>query len=546
VSILTVYDKVAIARVGSMDAKYPLELSMNDAQPRPPVTIPEVVAVLLLVALCDVTIYRGQGFAGVAVLLVCAPLLFILGTTFPKLRATFWLLVGILVVLAARLVWLGSVLGVACGIALLVALAIALQGRRPHVLNVLAEAVQTVVTGYRGLLDYGTWAAKLGPRSTRLQWLALVLPLTAVVFFGALFVMANPDVVTWVGKLIESWVRVVHRWWMEIPFYTREVLFWIVVAWFVIGLLRPRAEQVESIREASSANAGPYATNTELSLYSPFRNTLVSVIVLFAAYLVFEFRTLWFREFPPGFYYAGYAHEGAAWLTTALAFATLTLSLIFRGPLLADPRISRLRLLAWVWSAENLLLALTVFNRLHIYVAFNGMTRMRMVALFGISTVIAGFVLVVWKIVRNHNFAWLVRNQLWALAIAIYLFAITPIDAVVHRYNVRHVLAGDLPPAVQIAVHPINSEGVLMLEPLLDCQDSIIREGIQAIFARRALELENLVQERVELGWTSYQAADNLCLKRLRACQNKWNAYLNDRQRAAAFERFYEYAYQWY
>jgi len=59
-------------------------------------------------------------------------------------------------------------------------------------------------------------------------------------------------------------------------------------------------------------------------LYSAYRNTLMTLIVLFTIYLVFEFITLWRREFPPGFYYAGYAHQGAAWLTFALALATAT------------------------------------------------------------------------------------------------------------------------------------------------------------------------------------------------------------------------------
>ncbi len=41
------------------------------------------------------------------------------------------------------------------------------------------------------------------------------------------------------------------------------------------------------------------------------RNTLWMVIVLFAVYLVYEVSSMWFRSFPKGFYYAGYAHQGA-------------------------------------------------------------------------------------------------------------------------------------------------------------------------------------------------------------------------------------------
>ena len=151
-------------------------------------------------------------------------------------------------------------------------------------------------------------------------------------------------------------------------------------------------------------------------LYAACRNTLVTVIVLFAIYLVFEFKTLWWRVFPPGFHYSGYAHEGAAWLTVALALATLILSLAFRGSILLDPRLRALRRWAWIWSLENVLLAIAVYHRLYIYIGFNGMTRMRIVGIFGISAVLVGFLLVLWKIAHHRGFLWLLRRHLWTVA----------------------------------------------------------------------------------------------------------------------------------
>ena len=104
-----------------------------------------------------------------------------------------------------------------------------------------------------------------------------------------------------------------------------------------------------------------------------------------------------------------------------------------------------------------------------------------MVGLFGISTVVVGFGLVVWKIMHNRDFAWLIQRQLWALAGAAYLFVLTPVDVIVHSYNVRQVLAGDLAPAVQISVHPISAEGYLVLQPLTHCEDAIIRAARFAV-----------------------------------------------------------------
>lgn len=53
----------------------------------PPVGWREIFAVLALVALCDITLYRGYGPAGHAALVVVAPFLLLLGSPRPRFRA---------------------------------------------------------------------------------------------------------------------------------------------------------------------------------------------------------------------------------------------------------------------------------------------------------------------------------------------------------------------------------------------------------------------------------------------------------------------------
>ncbi len=508
----------------------------------------ELLSVLLLVVLSDLTVYRGQGFAGYAALFLAAPGLLLAGSPCPKLRASLWIVVAMLVVLAARMIWLGSVLSAAVGFALLVTSAMVIAGRRLYVLDVAAYALQTVVAGGAGLAHYARSASQLSPKIVRVHWLSVVLPVAALALFGTLFILANPDLATSFVEMMDRAFRSLADWIERLSLSGMEVLFWLVTAWVAIGMLRPVLRRSVLVKFSIEDQPRPDKTRTpaESPLYPALRNTLVALIVLFIVYLVFEFRTLWFRDFPKGFYYAGYAHEGAAWLTASLALATVVLSLIFRGGVLRDPRVPRVRRLAWIWSAENLVLAATVYNRLHIYVAFNGMTRMRTVALFGVSAVVAGVILVVWKIVWNHDFVWLLRRHLAALALVVYLFALTPVDALVHTCNVNRVLAGDLAPSVQISVHPINAEGILVLHPLLASDNEIIREGIRAMLAERAIEAERSADEQEQQGWTAFQLAERLLFQRLIAVRDDWVEYASPSKRAAVLDRFHEYVYQWY
>ncbi len=404
------------------------ELAPRRMESPPAVTWRELLAVLMLVAVGDVTIYRGHGFTGFAVFFLLAPLLLWMGSSRTRRPAALWCVLLMLLALACKLVWCGSTPIVVIGFALLIAFAMALAGLVPYVLEGAVFASQTVWAGYAGVIQYGRMLTKRVPRLHRVAWLNYALPAIAFVMFSLLFVLANPDLLSAFGRRLEVLLNQWRQWLLQLSPEVGEIVFWLVAAWLSIGLIRPVTARIAGEEETGgSPFAGALRGKRQPSpLYSAFRNTLLTVIVLFAIYLVFEFKTLWFREFPEGFYYSGYAHQGAAWLTLALALATAILSFVFRGAVFEDPRINTLRKLAWLWSLENMLLAIAVYNRMYIYIGFNGMTRMRVVGLFGMTAVVVGFVLVLWKIAHRRGFLWLIRRHLWTVAIAVYLYAMLP------------------------------------------------------------------------------------------------------------------------
>lgn len=501
----------------------------------------EFAAVALLVMLCDLTVYRGYGFAGYALLFAAGPLVLCLGAARRKFTWQLAVVAVMLTLLVLKLLWCGSVLLVVYGFGLLSATAMTLTGQCPFVLELAIFVSQTVRSGWEAVLHYGRRWNRTSPTISSLPLINIILPVSAFVVFSVIFILANPDLLASVSNRLEFLVAAVRQWMAN--FSLLEVAFWLVTAWLSLGFLRPWAGALpRPDRPAASESPKPAVA----PLFTAFRNTLLTVIGLFAVYLLFEFATLWFREFPEGFHYSGYAHEGAAWLTVALALATATLSLVFRGSVLNDPRLNQLRRLAWVWSALNLLLAVAVYNRLFIYVGFNGLTRMRMVGLFGISLVVCGFILVMVKIARDRDAIWLIRRQLLAFVLTVFLFALTPIDTLVVQYNVGRILNGDEAPSVQMTVQTIGSEGTLALLPLVNCRNPVIREGIQAMLANRLDLAEERAERNRQRGWTTYQLADQRVLDGLRASRHRWAEYSDPDSRDFVWRRFADYAYRWY
>jgi hypothetical protein len=514
----------------------------------PPPRLAELASLLGILLVADLAIYRGAGaaYAGWAALFTAAPMLLSLAAERRRPNLGVLLLGAMLMLLAARLVWCGSPVEKGVGLALLPCFAIALAGSVPYMTDAITLTLQIPARGARGLATYVRGFLNIG-RFAPATALAVVIPLAVGAAFSVLFVMANPDLVKSASETLMRFLDRLQGWLEE--FSLGECTFLACVGWITLALLRGHVSRSRKASQAAaSSDAGTAAlAEAEIAprfLYLAWRNTLGLVVAIYAGYFVFEFQTLWFRQFPKGFYYSGYAHEGAAWLTIALALATSILSLIFRGRILADPRASRLKRLAWIWSVENLVLAAAVYNRLLIYVGFNGMTPMRILGFYGVSAVVVGFLLVIVKITRGHDLAWLIQRHLWTLGLAIYLYAITPLDYVAMRYNVARILRGDSAPSVQISEHPITSEGLLALFPLINAQDSLVKNGVTALLVTRRGELD--AQRSESEHWTAYQMAVRLFLQRADGLPASASRFANEQSRQAAWMEFKTYAYQWY
>ncbi|QDT36692.1 DUF4153 domain-containing protein [Stratiformator vulcanicus] len=514
---------------------------------RPPGSPLELIAALATIVVADFTIYRGGGYSGWAVsFALLAPLMFVAS------RRRAWsgwtlLLFGLILLLSARLSWLGSDALIAAGAFFIIGFGLAIAGRAPCIGDFIPFVAQLVPAGFLGLIDYRTGRFANFARPSRSATWSLLMPMLAVLVFGIIFLMANPDLAHAINERVQLFVEHI---WSTLAAYCpqgSQIIFWCIVAIIFIGLVRPLVWPafLDSLGKFSSHETpAEITTTTAPALYhAAYRNTLIALVALFTVYLAFEFKTLWFREFPSGFHYSGYAHEGAAWLTVALALATATLSWMFRGHGVDEPRKLVLLRLAWVWSALNFLLAVAVYHRLMIYVDFNGMTRMRVVGFLGVTAVVIGFALVVYKISRGRSFIWLIRRQLWTLALMIYLFVVAPVDYLAHSYNVRRILAGDPAPAVQLSVHPIDDGGLLALPAALQSDNAVIREGARAILSERLEEFRSRCPTEP---WDRHQFATEQLEARLTEMRDELDTFIDIEARRKARAQFDEYVYQWF
>lgn len=530
----------------------------------------------LWVGVTDLLLYHVGTFLAWGLFLIGAVLFFALTKRSCGHVATCLAVASLMIGMGLKLAWCGSWLQVVCGVFLVFCYAMAFTGVPPFLPEVIGFFAYVVTGAAERISRFRISSVTHATGAVRpVLGVQFLLPAAVVLAFAFLFMLANPDVVERVTTQIRLAWDTMGRLLTGIEFF--EVTFCVLSGWLILGLLYParhwmwREQTPKEVTQA--ADTAP--------LFLAYRNTLWSVIGLFALYLVFEFSTLWFRTFPENFYYAGYAHQGAFWLTVALGLATLVLSIVFQGDVLRDPRLRTLKRLAILWSVENLVLSAAVYNRLFIYIDFNGMTRMRVVGLLGITAVVAGFGLVVVKILHTRGVVWLLHRQLWVPVLALIAYAALPVDWLVQRYNTRLVLSQNPAPAVQIAAHRTSAEGVLPLTDLVDVEDEVIRDGVRALLALWAEELgvvpanpaETSTEEAVTAwrseyghstpwlqsryrrrqataeaaGWLGFQGAEYLLKHELEELEPKWREFgQSSARRREALNNFFRYTYQWY
>ena len=496
-------------------------------------TLLDISSIFAWVLATDLLLYHSGGYAAWGVFVLIAATVMLLARR--RLGAVPYTLTvcALMMACSVRLAWCGSIPSVLSAVGLIIALSMCINGTPPYLPDLIRYCLHVLVgSGFR--LSQFSFSGSRNALSTPRAQFAVLLPLIVVAAFSIIFIRANPDVYHWIDFQLRNALQTAGRWLSNLD--PKQWVFWMISGWIAIGLFYPAADYLFHSFVQPAAPAAAPSVN-----YVAVRNMMISVVLLFAVYLAFEFATLWFREFPKGFYYAGYAHEGAFWLTVALALSTLILSMAFRGTIVNDQRVGALKRWAWIWSIENFLLGVAVVHRLFIYIDFNGMTRMRVVGLLGTLAVLIGFALVVYKIVRGRDFLWLLRHQLWTVAIVAVLYTILPVDYCVHRYNAGQIMSGNPAPSTQIPTHETSAEGLIPLVALLESDDQQIRDGMAATFA------DWLLKTPVNNDWRDNQLANQVLRDSLEPHLPQLNLYLiNPTTRRWELDKFYQYVYQWY
>jgi hypothetical protein len=355
------------------------------------------------------------------------------------------------------------------------------------------------------LLDWGRLRSarrRRGPARVAAALPLLALPVLGTILFLGLFSAANP--------LISSAFARIDLLAMVGGFSAARLLFWLLAALVVWGLLRPP----RILLPPAAARAG------ELSLpgVSPasIALSLAAFNLVFALQNGLDIAFLWSgAPLPDDMTLAEYAHRGAyPLIATALLAALFVLVTLRPGSAGAENPL--IRGLVSVWIAQNLVLVASTMLRTFDYIEAFSLTRLRIAALVWMALVAVGLVLICIRLWRRKSGPWLINANLAAALVALSACSAVDLGAVAARWNVRHAMeAGG--PGVPLDLCYLNALGPSALLPLIELESRPIRPR----FRERVSWTRNLIMDRLATrqgdwhGWTFRGARRSAEAKRL-------------------------------
>jgi Domain of unknown function (DUF4173) len=163
--------------------------------------------------------------------------------------------------------------------------------------------------------------------------------------------------------------------------------------------------------------------------------TLVLLNFLFATENTLDIWHVWMEaKLPDGMTHAAYVHRGAYTLiVTALLAGVLVVLALRKGT--ATEQSPPVRSLAYVWTAQNLLLVASSAKRTFDYIGVYNWTEWRLAGLLWMGLVFVGLVSIIWRMVKNLDSRWLININLLVMVSVLLFSALADMRGFIARQN---------------------------------------------------------------------------------------------------------------
>lgn len=342
-------------------------------------------------------------------------------------------------------------------------------------------------------------------RTLALSRLAL-LPLGLGAVFASIYYQANPHFAGFIDRFWPgSWLQ------LEGGFVFRWLLGLFIVA--ALGTSSMWSRQIAAVEAKlpEQLRRGQdkwwnFSGGT-LALKNEYQNAILTLGLLNALLFVVnvaDLRFVWVaygRALPQEL--SQYVHEGTYLLILSTLLAIGVLLWFFRGNLNFFPENEKLRLLAQLWLAQNVMLVLSVGLRNWQYVAQYGLAYKRL-GVFAFLTVVLAVLWVVYQKIRHTKaLMYVLERSTWSVIVILLLASSLNWTGLITRYNLRQAEPGALDAHFLFREMPAHNYSLLLEHrELVQRGSGWDAATLENVYERKHLRLQNKLKGRTWRSWS--------------------------------------------
>jgi Domain of unknown function (DUF4173) len=288
---------------------------------------------------------------------------------------------------------------------------------------------------------------------------SLLLPVVAVAVFTLLLATANP--------VIERMLLTLHfdRPWQIFTSMMDAIFSWAGVVFVMTALLLWPILRGQTVLREISVELDGITPLWHRLFFKPatVAITLLLLNLLFATENALDIWHVWMKSaLPDAMTHAAYVHRGSYTLiATAILAGLLMVFALWKGT--AAEQSPLVRLLVYLWTAQNLLLVASSAKRTLDYIDAYGWTEWRLAGLLWMALVFFGLACIIWRVAADKDSRWLVNVNLLAATLLLTFCAVTDMRGFIAQKNLETAL---VEPSRSIDFEYLSSLGPSSMEPL--------------------------------------------------------------------------------
>ena len=278
-------------------------------------------------------------------------------------------------------------------------------------------------------------------RRVKLLW----LPILVVLLFILIYSWSSPkfsEIVNAVGDFIGEKFSFIFEY-FEFSFFVMLIISFLIAVFLILrarnkSIIKEDQDSSDKLTRQRKKHKHSFGIMDLKNEYRSAIFLLVALNILILVLNIADINSVWFNFEWEGQYLKQFVHHGTYLLIVAIIISIVIVLYFFRANLNFLKNSKTIRVLSYIWIAQNVLLTISVIIRNLYYIDHFALAYKRIGVMFFLLLTIYGLFTVFQKVRNKKTSYFLTRKNAYAWMVALVVATGFNWDVIIAKYNFRH------------------------------------------------------------------------------------------------------------